>query len=88
MNHINRRVSLWQLTIIKTTAATVTTITTCTTCGAMQVVAHGNATLAKWLSILSLIVAAVALAVSVAAMDRAGDAQGSASRALDSVRAQ
>ena len=55
----------------------------------MQVVAHGNATLAKWLSILSLIVAAVALAVSVAAiMDRAGDAQGSANRALDSVRAQ
>ena len=50
--------------------------------------AHGNATLAKWLSILSLIVAAVALAVSVAAMDRAGDAQGSANRALDSVRAQ
>ena len=54
----------------------------------MQVVAHGNATLAKWLSILSLIVAAVALAVSVVAMDRAGDAHGSANRALDSVRAQ
>jgi len=46
---------------------------------------HSNATLAKWLSIISLIVAAIALTIAGIAMSRASDAQGTANRALDSV---
>lgn len=42
--------------------------------------AHSNAQLAKWLSIIALIAAAIALWVAAAAMNKAGDAQSSANR--------
>ena len=45
--------------------------------------AHSNSQLAKWLSILALIASAIALAVSMAAMNKAGDAQSTANRATE-----
>jgi hypothetical protein len=48
--------------------------------------AHADSQLAKWLSIIALIVAAIAMAVSVAAMNKAGDAQSTANRATESVQ--
>jgi hypothetical protein len=50
--------------------------------------AHSDSQLAKWLSIIALIVAAIALAVSVAAMNKAGDAQSTANRATETVKTQ
>ena len=46
--------------------------------------AHSNSNLAKWLSILALIVSGIALAASVAASDKAGQAQSTANRATES----
>lgn len=48
--------------------------------------AHANAQVAKWLSILSLIAAAIALWIAVAAMNKAGDAQSTANRATQSIQ--
>jgi hypothetical protein len=45
--------------------------------------AHSNAQLAKWLSIMALITAAIALAVAVSAYNKAGDAQSTANRATE-----
>jgi hypothetical protein len=42
--------------------------------------AHSNSQLAKWLSILALIGAAIALWVAMSAMNKAGEAQSSANR--------
>jgi hypothetical protein len=47
--------------------------------------AHANSQLAKWLSILALIVAAIALWVAVSALNKAGDAQSTANRATEAV---
>jgi hypothetical protein len=46
--------------------------------------AHTNSELAKWLSIIALVVAGIALAVSWAALDKAGQAQSTANRATES----
>ena len=48
--------------------------------------AHANSQLAKWLSIIALIVSAVALATAMAAMNKASDAQSTANRATESVQ--
>ena len=48
--------------------------------------AHSNSELAKWLSILALIGTAIALAVAVSAMNKAGEAQSTANRATESVQ--
>jgi hypothetical protein len=48
--------------------------------------AHASSQLAKWLSILALIVAAIALAVSMGALNKAGDAQSTANRATESAQ--
>jgi preprotein translocase subunit SecG len=45
--------------------------------------AHSNSTLAKWMSILALLTAAIALAVAVMAMNKAGEAQSTANRATE-----
>jgi hypothetical protein len=45
--------------------------------------AHSNSQLAKWLSILALIVSAIALAVAMSALNKAGDAQSTANRATE-----
>lgn len=50
--------------------------------------AHSNSQLAKWLSIIAMIISAIALALSVAAMDKAGEAQSTANRATESVQRQ
>jgi len=50
--------------------------------------AHASSQLAKWLSILALITAAIAIAVAVMAMDKAGEAQSTANRATESVQSQ
>jgi hypothetical protein len=47
--------------------------------------AHTNSQLAKWLAILAMIVAAIALWVAVSALNKAGDAQSTANRATESV---
>jgi YbbR domain-containing protein len=47
--------------------------------------AHTNSQLAKWLSILAMILAAIALWVAVSALNKAGDAQSTANRATESV---
>lgn len=47
--------------------------------------AHTNAQLAKWLSILAMILAAIALWVAVSALNKAGDAQSTANRATESI---
>lgn len=47
--------------------------------------AHSDAQLAKWLSILALITAAVAMAVAMSAMNKAGDAQSTANRATERI---
>lgn len=47
--------------------------------------AHSNSQLAKWLSILALIVAAIAMWVAVMAMNKAGEAQSSANRNTERV---
>lgn len=46
--------------------------------------AHSNSQLAKWLSILALIASAIALAVAVSALNKAGEAQSTANRAIES----
>jgi hypothetical protein len=48
--------------------------------------AHASSELAKWLSMLALIASAIAIAVSVSAMNKAGDAQSTANRATESVQ--
>jgi hypothetical protein len=51
--------------------------------------AHSNSQLAKWLAIMALIISAIAIAVAVAALNKAGEAQSTANRATESsVRAQ
>jgi|GEM_PF-1329579 len=47
--------------------------------------AHTNAQLAKWLSIMAMILAAIALWVAVSALNKAGDAQSTANRATETV---
>jgi hypothetical protein len=47
--------------------------------------AHSSSQLAKWLSILAMIAAAIALWVAVSALNKAGDAQSTANRATESV---
>lgn len=47
--------------------------------------AHSNSQLAKWLSIMALITAAITLAVAVAALNKAGDAQSTANRATERI---
>ena len=48
--------------------------------------AYGNSQLAKWLSIISLIVSAIALTVAVSAMNKAGNAESTANRAEQTVQ--
>jgi hypothetical protein len=50
--------------------------------------AHASSQLAKWLSILSLIVSAIALTVAVMAMNKASEAQSTANRATETVQTQ
>lgn len=50
--------------------------------------ADSNASLAKWLSIMALITAAIALWVASSALNKAGEAQSTANRATESVRTQ
>lgn len=47
--------------------------------------AHGDSQLAKWLSILALIGAMIALWVAMSAMNKAGEAQSSANRNTERV---
>lgn len=47
--------------------------------------AHTNAQLAKWLSIMAMILAAIALWVAVSALNKAGEAQSTANRATESI---
>lgn len=48
--------------------------------------AHTNSQLAKWLSIIALIASAIALALSMYALNKAGDAQSTANRATESIQ--
>jgi len=48
--------------------------------------AHANSTLAKWLSIIALITAGIALAVAFMALSKAGEAQSTANRATESIQ--
>lgn len=50
--------------------------------------AHSNSQLAKWLSIIALIGAAIALWVAASAMNKAGEAQSTANRATEQVQRQ
>jgi len=50
--------------------------------------AHSSSQLAKWLSIIALIIAAIALTVAVSALNKAGEAQSTANRATESVQSQ
>ncbi len=47
--------------------------------------AHTNSQLAKWLSILAMILAAIALWVAASALNKAGDAQSTANRANEAI---
>lgn len=46
--------------------------------------AHVNSQLAKWLSIISLIIAAIALTVAIVAFNKAGEAESTANQAQSS----
>lgn len=48
--------------------------------------AHSDSQLAKWLSILALLTAAIAVAVGVAALNKAGEAQSTANRATENIQ--
>lgn len=50
--------------------------------------AHSNAQLAKWLSILGLITAGIALWVAFSALNKAGEAQSTANRATERLNQQ
>lgn len=46
--------------------------------------AHTSSELAKWLSIIALVTAGIALALSMSALNKAGEAQSTANRATES----
>lgn len=50
--------------------------------------AHSDSQLAKWLSMLALLTAGIALALSMAAMSKAGEAQSTANRASEQSQVQ
>lgn len=48
--------------------------------------AHTNSQLAKWLSIIALIASAIALGLSMYALNKAGEAQSTANQATESIQ--
>jgi hypothetical protein len=50
--------------------------------------AHSNSNLAKWLSILSLIISGIALLTAMMAFNKAGEAQSTANQAMERANSQ